>query len=335
MRAFVFPGQGTQYVGMGVELARAFPEARELLALADRVLGEPLSQVMAEGPAERLMETEVTQPAVLVYSLALLRVLQARGLQADVAAGYSLGEYAALVAAGALDEAEAIRLVRDRALAMVEAYPKSNRSMVVVLGPEREKLDELILRCPAGEVLAAAGYCAPGLHSVSGTPAALDWLTRQLQEAGGPSAQVKSVPVTLPFHSPLLAPAQQTLRRRLEQVRLRPPRCPVVANVTAAAETDPQRIVELLVAQVVRPVRWVETMGTMRLLGVGELWEIGPGRSLSTYLRKLDRTMKRVSIEDPSSLEAALAEVAEVAPSRAPVALEAGAPEPAPAPPAE
>lgn len=325
MRAFVFPGQGTQFVGMGVSLAQAYPEARELLALADRVLGQPLSRVMAEGPAERLMETEITQPAVLVHSLALLRVLHARGLKPDITAGYSLGEYAALVAAGALEEAEAITLVRDRALAMIEAYGKNPRSMAVVLGPERERLDELFASCPPEEVCTVAGYCAPGLHSVSGTPGGLDWLGRALTDAGI-SAQVRSVPVTLPFHSPLLAAAQPLLRRRLEGVALRPARCPVISNVTAAAETEPARLAELLVAQVTHPVRWVETIEAMRRLGVDEVWEIGPGRSLTTYLRKTDRTMKRVNVEDPPTLEAALQELA---PAPRPAVAEAASPSPA------
>ena len=305
MRAFVFPGQGTQFVGMGQALAQAFPEARELLELADRVLGEPLSEIMARGPAKRLMQTEYTQPAVLVYSLALLRVLQARGLGAQAAAGYSLGEYGALVAAGCLKPGEAIRLVRDRALVMLQACPSEPRSMAIVVGPEREVVDQIIRSCPAGVQLCVAGYCTPGLHSFSGTPEGLAWLEEALK---GSPARMRPVPVTLPFHSPLLAPALPVFRQRLAEVQLSTPDFPVIPNVSARAEKEPERLRDLLVEQLTRPVRWVESMAELRRLGVDEVWEVGPGRSLTTYLRKTDQRMKRVTIRDPDSLEAALRE---------------------------
>jgi [acyl-carrier-protein] S-malonyltransferase len=305
MRALVFPGQGTQFVGMGVELSRAYPEVRTFFEEVDETLGEPLFRIMAEGPAERLMETEITQPAVLACSLGMLQVLQARGLTPEVTAGYSLGEYAALVAAGCLGPVEAVRLVRLRAQAMVAACPMSSRAMVIVLGPERISLEEVIRRCPADQTLALAGTCTLILHSVSGTEGGLDWLEQELARVQ-PAAQVRPVPVTLPFHSPLLAAAKDTLRSVLKQVPLRPPCCPVIPNVTARPTWDLVEFKELLVEQVTAPVLWVETMAALKSLGVTELWEIGPGRSLTTYLRKFDRTIARINVEDPASLELAI-----------------------------
>jgi len=305
MRAFLFPGQGTQFVGMGVALARAFPEAAEVLALADEVLGLPLSRIMAEGPPARLMETDITQPAVLAYSLALLAVLRARGLRPDATAGYSLGEYGALVAAEVLDPATALGLVRERALAMVQARPLSTRSMLLVVGPPPEVLAEWCDRCPPGEVLAIAGFLTPTMHSLSGSEGGLDWLEARV-EAGELHAQLRPVPVTLPFHCSLLAGAQPTLRARLAAADLRPARCPVLFNVDGEPETRPDRCRELLVAQVVRPVQWVKTVGSLRRLGVDEVWEVGPGRSLGGYLKRIDPALGRVQVEDAPSLQALL-----------------------------
>ncbi len=304
MRAFVFPGQGTQFVGMGVELAQRHPLAAELFDLADEVLGLPLRRIMAEGPAERLMETEITQPAVLAYSLALLRLLRAAGQTPDAVAGYSLGEYAALVAAGCLEEAEALHLVQQRARFMTAAYPLRPNAMAIALGPPAEEIEALLATQPAGLTLCVAGYCCPGLVSLAGDAAGLAWL----EEAGaGGGAQVRPVPVTLPFHSPLLKGAQEPLRRRLEQTQLQAPRCPLVVNVTGRPEQDPERLRASLVEQVVRPVRWTETVASLRALGVSEVWEVGPGASLSSYLRRIDRKLPRISVCDSDTLAAALA----------------------------
>lgn len=303
-RALVFPGQGTQFVGMGVALRAEFPQTEPLFALADELLGVPLSQLMAEGPAEQLMLTEHTQPAVLVYSLALLQVLQEHGVEPDAVAGYSLGEYSALVAAGALEPRHAIGLVQRRAEAMLAAHPHNPESMAVVVGPPRAELEHLLGDCPADELVCVAGYCTPSLHSLSGSPGGLDWLDQALRSRGG--GQTRPVPVTLPFHSPLLEGARAAFRADLAQAPLRAPSCPLVPNATATPERDPERLREALDRQLVAPVRWVETLAALRSLDIEEVWEVGPGKSLTTYLRKTDRRMGRVTVNDPASLRAAL-----------------------------
>ncbi len=294
MRAFVFPGQGTQFVGMARALTEGLPRAREVLAMVDEVCGEPLSEIMDRGPAERLMETEVTQPAVLAYSLALLAELRGRGMEPDVVAGYSLGEYAALVAARALTPEEAVRLVRARAKAMVRAHPLDTRSMAVVLGPTREELEDMLRQ--VGEGVWVAGYCTPTLFSMSGTPEGL----ARLEELAG--SGFRPVPVSLPFHSPKLQPAVEVFAQALDRVELKPPVCPVVPNVTANPTRDPDELRRALLRQIVEPVRWVETLGAFREMGVTEQWEIGPGRSLTTYLRKTDRKIRRVTIDSPAAI---------------------------------
>ena len=303
-RAFVFPGQGTQFVGMGAPLRAAFPQTEPLFALADELLELPLTRLMAEGPAEELMLTEHTQPAVLVHSLALLQVLQEAGLQPDVVAGYSLGEYTALVAAGALTPAEAITLVGARAQAMLQAHPHNPNSMAVLLGPPRAEVEALLSECPPDEYLGVAGYCTPSLHSLSGSPGGLAWLSEALSEGG--RGKARPVPVTLPFHSPLLEPAREPFRKDLARPALRSPQCPVIPNATATPERDPDALRAALDAQLVTPVRWVETLAALRKLEVSEVWEVGPGKSLTTYQRKTDRRIKRVTVNSPEALSAVL-----------------------------
>ena len=312
--AFIFPGQGSQYVGMGQAFALAFPEARAVLDEADAALGFGLSRLMAEGPEDELRKTANTQPAILTASVAAHRVLvkEAGGrFQLPVFyAGHSLGEYSALVAAGSLSLRDAVRAVRARGTFMQEAVPAGEGAMAAILGLDPQAVQEACKEAQAqepGRVVEPANYNSPEQTVIAGHADAVDRAIAACKARGAKRAM--PLPVSAPFHCSLMSPVQPRLAEVLGTVHLRHPTAPVIANATAEPNTDPARIVSLLLTQVTSPVRWVETVQRMAISGVDTLVEIGPGKVLAGLVRRIDKKLRVISIEDPAGLTAALNEV--------------------------
>ncbi|MBI4168850.1 MAG: ACP S-malonyltransferase [Acidobacteria bacterium] len=311
--ALVFPGQGSQKVGMGKALCEAYPEARAVYERADAALGFSLSRVCFEGPEENLRLTATTQPAVLTTSLAALETLRARcaadwnGMVA-CAAGHSLGEYAALVAAGALDLEDAVRTVRSRGEYMQEAVPVGRGAMAAVVGVPLKQVEDLCRDARGGEVLGPANLNAPDQTVVAGTAAAVDRLA-SLAKSGG-AAKVIRLPVSAPFHCTLMSGAQGRLAEDLKGLRLRDAAFPVLLNVSGSPERKAETFRDALLRQVTAPVRWVDTVRAFRGLGAGTQVEVGPGRVLSGLARRIDPDLELLSVEDPASLEKTIAGLA-------------------------
>ena len=312
--AFIFPGQGSQYVGMGQALAQAFPEARAVLDEADAALGFGLSRLMAEGPDEELRKTANTQPAILAASVAVHRVLVkeagGRFQQPLFYAGHSLGEYSALVAAGALSLRDAVRAVRARGTFMQEAVPAGEGAMAAILGLEPAAVLEACKEAQAqepGRVVEPANYNSPEQTVIAGHADAVDRAIAGCKARGAKRAM--PLPVSAPFHCSLMSPVQPRLAEVLGAVQWKAPTAPVVANATAEPNSDAERIVPLLLTQVTAPVRWVETVQRMAVSGVSTLVELGPGKVLAGLVRRIDKGVRVISIEDPAGLGAALAEV--------------------------
>jgi [acyl-carrier-protein] S-malonyltransferase len=305
--AFLFPGQGSQAVGMGQSLAEAFPEARAVFASIDDALSERLSHQCFQGPAEALTLTANTQPAILAVSLAAHAVWSARAPVPTHLAGHSLGEYSALVASGALGLADAARAVRARGLFMQEAVPKGEGAMAAVLGLDAQTVARLCAELAQGEVLSPANYNTPEQTVVAGHARAVERAMGRFKEAG--AKRVVLLNVSAPFHCALMAPVVPRLQAVLEPLRIHPPRVPVVSNVEARPNTDAARVVPLLLEQVTAPVRWVECIRAMVDAGVTRMVELGPGRVLSGLVRATDRTVEVLNVEDAASLEKALAAV--------------------------
>ncbi len=288
--AFLFPGQGAQAVGMGRQLCETLPAARRLFDEAAEVLGYDLADVCATGPAERLNSTAVSQPAIFVSSLAALESLKAT--QPDVvascagAAGLSLGEYTALVFAGAMSFRDGLRVVRQRGEAMQAASDANPSAMVAVLGPDEAAVRELCDRARGGDVLQIANYLCPANTVVSGGKAACEAVERLAESAGGRTVRLA---VAGAFHTALMKPADEILARVLAGVEIRPPRVPVWSNVDAAPHTEPEEIRRLLVRQVVEPVLWERTMRNLLAAGFDRFYEIGPGRVLAGLLKRVQR----------------------------------------------
>jgi [acyl-carrier-protein] S-malonyltransferase len=305
--AYVFPGQGSQSVGMGKALHDEFAEAREVFAAADDALSEKLSTLCFEGPESQLKLTANTQPAILTVSLAAHAVASRRLPKPDFAAGHSLGEFSALAAMGAFPLRDAIRAVRERGRRMQEAVPEGQGAMSAVLGlaPElvAQACREAEAELGAGQRVQPANYNEPAQTVISGSAAAVAKAGERATALG--AKKVIPLPVSAPFHSPLMAPVQTPLAQVLAGVSYRPPSAPVVTNVEAAPSSDPGRIAELLVAQVTAPVRWVESVNRLRELGVDRFVEIGPGRVLSGLIKRIDRAASIFNVEDPTSLEKA------------------------------
>jgi [acyl-carrier-protein] S-malonyltransferase len=306
MIACVFPGQGAQKVGMGKELAAAFPVCRETFAEADEALGESLSRLCFEGPEERLLLTENTQPAILAASIAVDRLARENGIAPAFAAGHSLGEYSAHVAAGTLSFADALRVVRRRGLYMQEAVPLGHGAMSAILGLGAGAVAEA---CEAasrevGAVVTPANLNAPGQVVIAGQAAAVG-RAGEIAKARG-AKRVIALAVSAPFHCALMRPAQERLEPELRALAAREPSIPVVANVDALPKTTAASAVDALVQQVSSPVRWEEVVRRLIADGARTFVELGPGNVLSGLIRKIDPAVTAISVENVEGLEKAL-----------------------------
>ncbi len=307
--AFVFPGQGSQKVGMGKVWADASPEARATFEEADEALGFPLSRLCWEGPEEELNLTANTQPALVAASVAVLRALAvlAPGLQPVAVAGHSLGEYSALVAAGALDFADALRLVRRRGELMQEAVPVGKGAMAAIIGLDPETIAGIASDAAQGEVCAVANLNGPAQTVIAGDKAAIDRAVVLAKERGARKATLLAV--SAPFHSPLMRPAREGMAPLLAATAFHDPRVPVVTNADAAPVTTGAAAREALVRQIDSPVRWVESILWMEgALGVETFVEVGPGNVLSGMNRRIVQSARATGISDPDHLRQLLAE---------------------------
>ncbi len=303
--AFIFPGQGSQYPGMGRELAESFAAARRVFEEADRAAGFSLSKLCFEGPAEDLQLTANTQPAILAVSVAAAEVLREKGVSPDYVAGHSLGEYSALVAAGSLGLADAVRLVRKRGQYMQEAVPVGEGAMAAILGIEPAAVQEVCREAAQGEVVSPANLNSPGQVVIAGTAAAVGRAVELAKARGARRAMLLNV--SAPFHCALMEPAGERLAKDLEQLGVADPRVPLVNNVDAALVRSGEEARDGLRRQVSAPVRWEESMRRMRGEGVEIFVEAGPGKVLGGLLRQIDREAVSCRVEDRATLDEALA----------------------------
>jgi [acyl-carrier-protein] S-malonyltransferase len=301
--AFVFPGQGSQKVGMGKELAEAFPESRAAFEEADEALGFSLSRLCSFGPEADLQLTSNTQPAILTASIAAHRALAGRGLVADFVAGHSLGEYSALVAAGSLTLRDAVTTVRRRGEYMQEAVPVGEGAMAAILGLDLRSIERACAAAADGQVVSPANVNSPGQVVIAGHAAAVDRASEACKAAGAKRAV--RLPVSAPFHCALMMPAQERLAADLAKLAFADPAIPLVNNVDARAVTKAADCRDGLVRQVSAPVRWQECVEALVAVGVDTFVEIGPGQVLSGLIRRIAKGARTLSVEDPPSLEAA------------------------------
>ncbi len=304
--AFVFPGQGSQSIGMLADLAAAFPLVTETFAEASAVLGYDLWEVVQAGPESRLNSTDVTQPAMLAAGVATWRVWEARGGARPVyMAGHSLGEYSALVCAGALDFADAVGLVAERGRLMQGAVPAGEGAMAAILGLDDEAVRAACAGAAKGEVVEAVNYNSPGQVVIAGQHAAVERAIEQAKAAGAKRAVL--LPVSVPSHCSLMRPAAEQLAARLADVMLRAPQIPVINNVDVASPDAPEAIRDALTRQLYQPVRWVEIIQYLAEQGVSQLYECGPGKVLVGLNKRIDKTITALPLIDPASLDEALA----------------------------
>jgi [acyl-carrier-protein] S-malonyltransferase len=299
--AFIFPGQGSQYVGMGKELYENFSVAKQIFEEANDSLRLSISELCFKGPEEALKLTENTQPALLTTSIATLKVLQAeKGLIPQFTAGHSLGEYSALVGSGALNFAEAVKIVHLRGKFMQEAVPVGEGAMAAVLGMEREQVEKICEEVSSGEVLTPANFNCPGQIVIAGHAKAVERAIERVKKDG---KKAVPLPVSAPFHSPLMKPAGERLEKALEEIFVSNLRIPVVTNVEAEVNTSKDRVKGLLVAQVSSPVRWEESMRKMIGKGIEQVLEIGPGKVLSGLMKRIDHRIETGNLEDLQTLK--------------------------------
>ena len=304
--AFVFPGQGAQTIGMGKALAEAYPAARAVFEEVDETLGEKLSDLIWEGDIAELTLTQNAQPALMATSLAAMRALESEGVSltdAAFVAGHSLGEYSALAAAGAISLADTAVLLRVRGLAMQNAVPVGEGAMAAILGLDLEAVRDLAAEAAGDEVCVAANDNDPGQVVVSGSKAAVERAVDMARGKGAKRALL--LPVSAPFHCPLMEPAAREMEHALSEVQVVAPVVPLVANVRAGVVTDPVEIRALLVEQVTGAVRWRESVLMMAGAGVTEIWEIGAGKALTGMIRRIDKGIATRSVGIPDDVAAA------------------------------
>ena len=309
-RAFVFPVQGSQAVGMGKDLADAFPAAREVFQEVDEALKQNLTKLMFEGAEDELTLTENAQPALMSVSMAAMAVLKVEGgidlsKVASFVAGHSLGEYSALAAAGTFSLSDTARLLKTRGQAMQQAVPVGEGAMAALLGLDLDVAKEVVDEAAQGDVLATANDNAPGQVVVSGKREAVERAVDVAKEKGAKRAML--LQVSAPFHCPMMAPAADVMAVALAAVELLPPIVPLIANVTAAPVEDPAEIRRLLVEQVTGMVRWRECCMTMRAKGVEKLVEVGSGKVLSGLARRIDKKLSASNVSTPAGVEEFLA----------------------------
>jgi [acyl-carrier-protein] S-malonyltransferase len=309
--AFLFPGQGSQAVGMGKDLADRHPVARRTFEEADEALGYKLSQLCFEGPEEKLKLTEITQPAILTASVAAWRILQEKGLKPDFVAGHSLGEYSAHVAAGTLTFADAVRTVRNRGKYMQEAVPVGVGGMAAILGMTFDKVSGVVSAAAHGEVCQAANINSPEQIVISGHTGAVGRAIRLATDRGAKKAV--SLPVSAPFHCSLMQPAQDRLAADLGALSFQNPSCPVVCNVDAAMITSAEASRDALIRQVTGSVRWEPSVRLLISKGAGLFIEVGPGKVLWGLMRQIDRSKTCVTVGDDASLHKTLEQIAAAA----------------------
>jgi [acyl-carrier-protein] S-malonyltransferase len=298
--ALIFPGQGSQVVGMGKELADKYPVARETFEEADHALGYKLSQLCFDGPEEQLRQTEITQPAILTVSVAALRVLETRIPKPCYVAGHSLGEYSAHVASGTFSFANAVRTVRNRGKYMQEAVPIGVGSMAAILGMDFEKVAAICIEAAEGEVCSPANINSPDQVVISGNTAAVERATKLADERGAKRAKV--LPVSAPFHCSLMKPAQDRLKEDLKKLSMQKPVYPVACNVDADLVVDDLRAFDTLLRQVTGSVRWEQCMRLLIAEGIDTFIEVGPGKVLCGLMRQIDRSKTCMNVGDDASL---------------------------------
>ena len=305
-RAWVFPGQGAQAIGMGRALAEAYPAAQAVFDEVDEALGEKLSALIWDGEIEELTLTKNAQPALMAASLAAVRALESEGASvgdAAFVAGHSLGEYSALAAAGALSVADAARLLRTRGTAMQQAVPVGVGAMAALLGLDLAAAREVAAEAAQGDVCEAANDNDPAQVVVSGHKAAVERAVEIAKAKGAKRALL--LPVSAPFHCALMAPAADVMADALAEVAIKAPVVPVMANVIAAPVSDPDEIRRLLIEQVTGAVRWRESVAAMAAAGVTEIWEVGAGKALSGMIRRIDREIACTAVGTPEDVKAA------------------------------
>jgi [acyl-carrier-protein] S-malonyltransferase len=307
--AFLFPGQGSQYCGMGRDLAENFAESRQVFDEANAALGFSMSDMCYTASLEELKQTENTQPAMLTVSVAAYRALEKRGITPDFVAGHSLGEYSALVAAGGLDFSAAVKLVRARGRYMQEAVPPGEGAMAAILGLAPGEVLEICKKAADHDVVSPANLNSPEQTVISGSAAAVKRAVEIASQSGAKRAVI--LPVSAPFHCALMAPAQKRLEPDLRAAKFSDLRFPLVTNVDAEAITSGDEAREALIRQVTSPVRWLDSMHEIIESGVTIFVEVGPGKVLSGLMRQIDRSVRCYNVEDAASLQATIEKIAQ------------------------
>lgn len=302
--AFLFPGQGAQVVGMGKDFFDTYDLAKKRFAEADEALGYSISKLCFEGPADQLQLTEHTQPAILTVAVIAAELLRAEGIEPEITAGHSLGEYAALVAAGVLSFQDAVVLVHKRGAYMQEAVPVGEGAMAAVIGLDDDTIIAVCAEASAAGAVQAVNFNCPGQTVIAGTAKGVETAVQLLQEKGAKKAVI--LPVSAPFHSTLMAPAAKKLAAELDKVTLHDAVFPVVSNYTGGLQQTAAEIKVNLVAQADHPVRWIACVNTMREFGADTYVECGPGKTLAGFNKRIDKALKSLNVENVESLQKTL-----------------------------